>query len=838
MGAAMSRQSIVAPIGLITQPNKYGQYKRGALSRADNVVMRSPGIIGSMPGVRTLRASVATGTDRIIRTMLSADTHTLQYLENTAVSTAALSWVSASGVQTVSLPTNWEGGAVAGCARIAKARERFFFTPWSSTISNTRNFRGPLTIDSENASSSRMMGLSPVALINLGIGYTADAQAILADSAAGWRALMRRKLSDDYELVSAPSWPAIGFTGGSTMDAQVIVWFPTDHNYIAGDLCEVYRTVSVEGADTDPGDVCFLAVSQVITAANITAGFVSIRDNCPDGSLGAELYTNQGQEGAEAANFDPIECTDMCNFKGHLFFAAPTAPAKATIGPRNAYGKLTTDYERLYGIGDRTTTGTFTIGSPIITAVNNMRGIVVGSYIIHANLPGGDAFVIGVTATTITCDSNASASAVASTFHAQDSIEWAQNGFGFIYTLQAKFFAQNSVLLGFGGSTLVWSASVAGKTDMTTGEELDAIRYGAEFIVRAPRVYGQPFTLRSTNGVNFSPPLPEKTATANSYSPEVRHNRYGWSKFQQPEAAPPLNYGFCGSGKILRLMATRDAVWFFCTDGMYRLSGTGGDGPDAWRLDAADPNLVLAGRNAICTLKETIWCYSNRGLVAVSDDGGIQEISLGVIGDSLPGASFADTWDTWMAADEAHQEVWLTFRSGTLGAGSSITYIFNTLTKTFVRFTDANEYSTAVYAPFLRSLVLGKVTAASPAGNPSQMYFEDDTSNTRLAGADVRFQPFFVNDPFDLKQFVDVTYIFNNVGASVTLTPGFDDTDSIAFTCNTSTAESRATAGVPRRCAIAPVLRPGFKLSGYATPWDFRGISVRFTSGGEETERD
>lgn len=570
----------------------------------------------------------------------------------------------------------------------------------------------------------------------------------------------------------------------------------------------------------------FLAVSQVVTSTDISNGFITVRDICPDNALGVELYTNAGQEGAAAANFDPPASSDMASFKGHMFFAATATPAQATVGPHVAYGQLLTDADRVYGIGTRATTGTTTNGSPIITAVANMRGIVPGQLIICANFPGGSTTISSVTATTITCAANANASAVGVSVTAQDLLGAAIPG---VYAETFQGMGDGGSLANFDRRFIV-SSSIVPRVGLDVF--LVSAERGVEVIFRMPRVFAAGnFTLRATNGINYSPPLPEYNATANTYIPEVRENRYAWSKFQQPEHVPPLNFAFVGSGTLYRMVPTRDALWMFCSDGLFRLSGDGGDGSEAWRLDSADPNLILAARNAVGTLKETVWAYTNRGLVAISDDGGIQEISLGVIGDQLVGANFADTWEIFMAVDQLHQEVWLTFRAS---PSNSTTYIFNTITKTFVKFSNA-DYSACEYAPYLQSLVLGKYASGAV---PELYTFNADTSNTRMAGADVRYQPLFVTDPFDLKQFTDVTYIFENVNASATITPSFNDAASVAFAVNQSPGESRATAGVPRAYAIAPALRPGFTMSNIAAPWSFRGISTRYTEGGEETERD
>jgi hypothetical protein len=340
--------------------------------------------------------------------------------------------------------------------------------------------------------------------------------------------------------------------------------------------------------------------------------------------------------------------------------------------------------------------------------------------------------------------------------------------------------------------------------------------------------------------LNYSPAIPDMNGgTPQSFADEVQENRYAWSKHEAPEHVPPINYDFSGAGKILRMIPTRDALWIFCSDGLYRLSGDGGDLPDAFRLDPADPNLILAARGAVATLKETVWCYSNRGLVAISDDNGIQDIGIGMVGDLLPGDNYANTWDTFLECDQLHQEVWLTFRSGTLGAGSATSYVFNTVTKAFVGPIIEGEWSAMCWAPYLKSLVIGRVAVGSPPlPAPDAIYFETDASTNRLAGVDVRYQPMYVDDPFNLKQFQAVSYAWKNMNAAGTITPLFDGTASTAFAVNQATGDSKSTAGVPRAFAVASALRPGFQMSDVAASWSLRGVSTQFVELGEESERD
>lgn len=834
----MSRQSIVAPIGLVTQPNKYGQYKRGALSTAKNVQMRSPGVIGSMPDTRVYRAAVGAGTNRVIRQMFASPAQILTAIENQAGPVLAYNWVTSGGSAVITPPALLNNAAAPGRLRTTTQRGRYFITSRPAAASgNLAN--GVIAIESEGATTARFAGLTPLASAEANSFSTTDAQVFTPPYSVAYCALIRRTQSDGYILLSAPTSPAIVYAAaGAVQDLIATYQFAATHNYLAGDVLEVYRTRVQTPETIDPGATMFLAVSQILTATDLANGTVTVRDTCPESGLGLALYTNPGLEGADAANYDPSSASDMASFKGHMFYGMTAVPAQAIVGPRVAFGVLLTNSQRLYGIGFRQITGTLTNGSPIITAVNNMRGVVIGQVVEHANFAGGIATIIGTTPTTITVNKNAAPGAVGTTLFVDDLIEAGFPSFALTIQFVYPITARQLFTLGSGqvGAPFTYISNIAQRV-RSDGTSIDS-QSGVELVFRRPRVTGNTFTLRATNGINYSPPLPDVNGgVAQIYSDQVKENRYAWSKLEQPEHVPPLNFGTVGSGTFYRFAPTRDALWLFTSDGLWRLSGAGGDGEGSWRLDPADPNLVLAARNAVGSLKETVWAYTNRGLVAISDDGGIQEISLGVVGDLILNANFTDTWDVWIEVDQQHQEVVLSFRTGTLGAGATTSYVFNTITKTFVTLVK-DEYSAAEYIPSLQSLALGRVNAGSPAANPDVMYFELDTSVVRMDFSDVRYQPLFVSDPFTLKQFQDVTYIFEGLSATASLFPIFDGVLSTSFNANLSTGESRQTAGVPRRCAIAPCLRPGFAMSNTACAWSFRGLSARFTPGGEETERD
>jgi hypothetical protein len=374
-----------------------------------------------------------------------------------------------------------------------------------------------------------------------------------------------------------------------------------------------------------------------------------------------------------------------------------------------------------------------------------------------------------------------------------------------------------------------FAAGLADRGLIVTAEQpLDntagSITEGFAFTIQRPRYADGSFTIRATNGANYSPALPEINATVETVAVDARANRYHWSELEQPEAVPPLNYDTIGSGTIYRAIATRDCIYVFCSDGLYRISGDAGE----WRDDPVDPQLVLAARGAVDKLGEVVWAYTERGLVSLVSDQ-ITEHTTGVISDLVPGALFADTWDTYLACDELHREVWLTLRA----SGNSVSYVFNTFTKAFTSVDTTTEWSAMAYSRALQSLVIGSVST-----NPDVLYFEADTSATRMAGADVRYQPITGDgDAHTLKEWGHVDYLFEGIGSAATLVPTFSGTAYTAVTVAANSIESRKPVTVPRNAPrVSARITPGFTLSagGTAQNWSFRGISVRFEPASEQ----
>ncbi len=803
----MTRTTILRPLGLVTQPGKHG-LPPGALSKALNVCMRDPGIITSMPDVRSYRTDVLS-SGYTLRKLFPGDTYTLGIGDSSG--TWDRRWISTGASSAITAPFTMAFDT--GIANVARTRGRILLTP----------NRGPVIFDAEGSTTPRAAGMYMPIAFSVDSVTTTNAQSLDTGYVRRYRALFRREHSDGYMQIGPVSNACdVDNTSGSTIDATMFSRLPSDLQLAAGDIFELYRTDDVT-TGSDPGDTYRLANACKLTSTDISNTYVLVRDTSTADTLGAELYTNPGQEGLTNTNLAPPLADDVAVFKGYTFYASRKLPASLSFKVNNKLGALSTTAERIYGIGTRTATGDITTSSTTLNNLSNTNGVVIGQIIAGTGIPASTR-ITNVSGTTITLSAAATATTVGVAVTITDVLETTGSAAYITVT------DHNAFLNGQVSESYEIVADAAISTTITAGPTIGYTeQQGAQYILKHRRynnTVSTPFAIRATNGQNYSPTLPSTSGTALTGSTDTRANRYHWSKLEQPEHVPTLNYGFAGNGTIYRMVSTTDALYFFCSDGLYKLTGDAG----IWRVDPIDSTLILAARGAVDQMQGVVWAYTNRGLVAIAGDS-VAEVTTGVIGDSLPGAVYADTWDTFLACDELHREVWLGLRSG----AASTQYVFNTHTKAFTSVVD-DEWSALAYSRALRSLVVGAVSS-----NPDVLYFEADTSATRMPGADIRFQPITGDgDPFTLKEFVEVDYLFEGIASAGTLVPSFTGTNYTARTLPASSDESHCRIDVPRNApGVARKVAPGFTLSagGTAQLWSFRGMSVKWWPAAEEAGR-
>jgi hypothetical protein len=130
-----------------------------------------------------------------------------------------------------------------------------------------------------------------------------------------------------------------------------------------------------------------------------------------------------------------------------------------------------------------------------------------------------------------------------------------------------------------------------------------------------------PFTVQSDRAFAWTPNI----TTAISSNNNENINFIRWSKLQQPEAVPQKGTNFLRVGSankaIKRIIPLNDAMIILKEDGLFRLAG---NNPTNFTIFTADPTLLLKAPESACTLANQVFCYTNQGVVSISDGGTVQ----------------------------------------------------------------------------------------------------------------------------------------------------------------------------------------------------------------------
>lgn len=92
-----------------------------------------------------------------------------------------------------------------------------------------------------------------------------------------------------------------------------------------------------------------------------------------------------------------------------------------------------------------------------------------------------------------------------------------------------------------------------------------------------------------------------------------------WGKKQQPEHVPTGHLEFVGSKNYptRRIIALRDSMFILKTDGVFRLTGSGG----SWTISPLDTSTKIIAPDSAVVVNNQIFCLCDQGIVAISDLG-------------------------------------------------------------------------------------------------------------------------------------------------------------------------------------------------------------------------
>ncbi len=636
--------------GLHTAPSAYGASPPGALRTADNVVIRSPGVVQPRPGFLAQ-------PDRLPG--FTAAWALFDYREGVAIGA-----VNAPGTDTMyygdsdTAVKNSDGTVPAwtrGRIQAAAARKNLYLTAFDFA----RRFTG-----------TPSEGLAR-------IGAPAPLIAVVADSTSGslvsagqyysYRAVTVRK-NGDLIVRSAPSNRVIygNEDTGSGRSVTIRVWLhQEDDNDVSNVQVELYRSTA-SASDVVPDEHFLIATYGPTADADLS---FTITDDTPDTQLGRALYTNDDEEGIDNANIRPPKVGSIAEYNGSLVLGDLTFPPNFGLQYTYTDGLLAST---VAGIGERDLTGTYTNGSAVVTAVASTAGFLVGMIIIDTvgewSAATDYVTVVSKTANSVTFSRNYSGATGAKTRTVCDSIKIA------ISTNNQYFPIRERMELGIAP---YWSSvSLTGETYqpsehvyVTTPDVFVYRRTVVNEMHESPflrtlqfngidPIADDVFTISATHGSEYYPPL-EEPASGSTFANIVSFpSAVLWSKYLEPEHFSVLDLQQLGDdvAEVWAMPKGGDGLWVLKQDGMWRMNGASRDA--GFRLDRVTSARVLHP-NAAVESGDQAFAWSNQGLLALA--GGVSQITSAAVRDRLnlvqASPTEVDDYGIWVAANTKHSEL-------------------------------------------------------------------------------------------------------------------------------------------------------------------------------------
>lgn len=825
-------QLIVKPLGLLNRPNQYGIIPAGAMFDALNVFLRKPGLLSPQPQLlewSNTTFSFNTGDEAALVAPTDIPGQTDQRVLMVVATTGTpdfVVWFAANGTLGFATWTETSTGAVPRViprrCKSVKHRNRFFVL---STI-GVQVF-DDLTPSTTTERQSRYAGMQSVVFGQF-LATTATGGWLAATSAVSYRVIFSRKFADGYELLSQPSAAVRASNNGAT-PAVVNVSVTLPSTLIPGvDTVEIYRT-RTQAVGVDTGPTYRLAASLPVTAGNVGTTVV-FDDGTPETGLGEELYTNPGAQGETFDNRQPPVAKCIAMFKGYAIYANLTQPPKLTLQVPY-YAGSPADAARVNSIASRSVTGTSSIGSATITGVSaaDIVGVKIGQQYTGINFGGVTRNVTAVGATTITLDANATV-AGSHAFFLGDVLFYRRGGSG----SWSSIFMNNAYANARANGFIVYATTAF--VSFETGAHPYTITLEPDRWITAG---DGSFEVLATNGQNYAPKLDSPSAYPVSSgqsglksTPTTQPNSWQWSKVQEPELCPAIQSKFCGSGDILDLASTRDACFFHCSDGIFRLSGDGTVGPDGfnWRLDPVDSTLTPTGPRTTGVMRDNVYQYGNRGLIRLSSDKGIELLSVDRLNE-LQGSPYAEEQPMLLVCDETNNEVWFSFNPQT----GDDWFVYNASTNAFTKAdrTAAQIVTAAGFVKMAFNSGQGGIEFAGKnvAGTATMLKHLSAVSPTYQAVQLANFMPIFGKSPTTTKQWLRATHLFANLSPAQPIVPLWNElggASAITPLGQAQFADMRATVWTPMAAAVAPAIKVGYTTQSAAGYYEYMGFSIEF----------
>tara|TARA_R100000808_G_scaffold1933_2_gene8152 strand:- start:1644 stop:4355 length:2712 start_codon:yes stop_codon:yes gene_type:complete len=640
----------------------------GAMEVCDNVVIDKENVVSNRRGFKTFGNELSgLGDDQNINSLFEyKDRLIIHYHQTLAYdSNGSGNWTSYSGTYD---PPSGENKI-----RSVEANRNFYFT----------TSKGIKKLDKINATTAIKSGL-PKALG--ASGATSGSSGFFANNEqVCYRVVWGIEDGNNNLILGAPSERVV-ITNNSGGARVVDLTFPVPSEIDSSNyFYQIYRSGLSGGVAIEPNDELQLVIEKYVTGSQISALSVSVTDETPDSLMGATLYTSPSQQGISQANDRAPLAKDLTTFKSHTLFMNTVGKYRFNLtnisvgSPNLMYYDVT---------GDPQASGT------TITNISSTTGLAVGQLVTWTGQPGSPAKVTQIVSTTVTIDQTITTGSTGTSIRFHDRLSVAG----------MDFYAHSAVSTSTPYKFKVTSTTdLASDIDLTTRSLIDTINKASgntavyayylsgyddlpgKILFEERDLGGAVFYLTSSKGASFSPSLSE-TGTDDPATNDVGLNRIYISKTSLPEAVPTLNYIDVGSADkaIQRGIALRDSVFIFKQDGLYRLTG---ESVANFSVTLFDNTVRLIGEETAVPFNNSVFCYSNQGIISVSDAGvtvmsrTIESDILKLSSDNYP--NFASA--SWSLAYESDRKYFLFTVSGTTDAVATTAYVYNSFTNSWTK---------------------------------------------------------------------------------------------------------------------------------------------------------
>jgi len=267
-----------------------------------------------------------------------------------------------------------------------------------------------------------------------------------------------------------------------------------------------------------------------------------------------------------------------------------------------------------------------------------------------------------------------------------------------------------------------------------------------------------PFCVQiSSHSGAFSPVLPQQAQC------DEMKSAVAFSKYQQPEAVPAMNYFQCGSSEneVLRLIPLRESLFCMTTEGVFRINGSS---PESFIKELFDSSLKLLAPESPAVLSNHIISLTNQGVVAISDSG--VSVLSNPIKDIIQAVTSPEMLEAtkrlaFGVAYESESKYFLFLPSKFDDKNCTQALVYNFLTNTWTRLSRSATH--AIIHPTEDKLYLCLENQILEERKHSENDYLDE--HNQEIESRLEWQPNQAGNPFTLKQWSEVSLHFKKRGA-------------------------------------------------------------------------